>query len=414
MREVEPDKLAIETHDRKLPGEENHRRCQVEHELGKADRPVVHRGEVAQALRDGQTTRRERVHVSDDLQVAFGPAEPLRAVAGKIHWRQAGDEELIQIDRFPPGRLKRERRVHVLGDRAGELAPERLECLAAQHGAGAAEEGGVPVILARHHQVEEDVLLPVQPPHPPADAVLERIEVVVPLRRLHERHPRIIEEPERALQKIGARHVVGIEGGNQGTGRCGERVVPVAGLGMFVGVTGEVVAPEFLAQRLDVGPAAVVEHERAMRIAHVDRRAHGLTQQVDLFVEGGDEDIDGRRRRRRSHGAAAHRPDLKVVKGEREEPVDLSEVDSQREDEGFRVERVEAAIPEIHGVDEQRRHGRGLPERPAPRRVQMRQRGIRIERSRLGLGDGHNSSFAPTTARFGPGRNGAQLHASPP
>ena len=143
----------------------------------------------------------------------------------------------------------------------------RRERLAAQDGAGPAEEAGVPVVLPGHDEVEEHVLLAVQAPHAPAHAVLQRIQVVVPLRHLDERDLRVVEEAERPLQEVGTWHMVRIEGGDQVRVGLKKGVVPVAGL--RVGVVGarDVLTAELGAEAAHRRSPAVVEDERAMRIA---------------------------------------------------------------------------------------------------------------------------------------------------
>ena len=208
--------------------------------------------------------------------------------------------------------------------------------------------------------------------------MLQGVEVVVALRHLHDGHGGIGEEAQRALEIVGARHVVGVEGGNHVAGGLAERVVPVAGLGVLVGVAGQVLAAEFVAERLHLGPAPIVEHEGAVRVAHVDRAADGLPQQVHVFVEGRDEDVHRHPGRDRRHLTAAEFPDLEVVEDQREEAVDLGQVDGQGEDQRVRIDRVQAAVDQVAEIDGNREERHHFPGDASGGRIEERERPIGV------------------------------------
>ncbi len=245
--------------------------------FGNADRPVIQRREVRDALVQRQPTHRDRIRESGGLQVPFGPPQALHGERLEIDGRQSGDQHFIQVDGFPSLRVQHDRRVQVFGDGLGEDAAVRLERLAPQHRASAAEERRVPVVLARHDQVEERVLLAVHPPVLPAHVVLDGIEVVVLLRHLDDGDLRVAEESERAVEELRARHVIGVERRDEVRVRLPEGVVPVAGLGVSVVRARDVVAPNLVGQRAHRLTTAVVEHVSLVRIPHRHRRTQRLS-----------------------------------------------------------------------------------------------------------------------------------------
>ena len=136
---------------------------------------------------------------------------------------------------------------------------------------------------------------------------------------------------------------------------------------------------EFGAEASHRRSPAVVEDERAVRMAHLRARPARLAQQVDVFVVCRDEDVDGQRRLERATGVpGGSRSGIKEE--EREEAVNLGKVHRQREDERIWIEREEPAVHQIDRVDGNRRNGDDLTIRAAGRWIDMNERGVCVER----------------------------------
>ena len=314
---------------------------------------MIERRRVGNALVHRQAACRQRIAERGNGHVALGPPQTLRLEGFEIGRGQAGDEHLVQVDRLPPARVEFHRRVEIFGDRLRHDAAERRERFATKHRTSSAEERGVPVVLPGHHQLEERVLFAVHAPLTPTDLVLHRVQVVVLLWRLDEGHLRIAEEAERALEELGPRHVVGVEARDEiGVGE-GERVVPVAGLGVGVVGAGDIVRAQLLRHRANGRSASVIQHVRAMRVPHANGRSHSRAQQVDIFVEGRDEDINLQVFHGLDDSASTSRPRRVEVERQREEAVQFREVHQQREHESIVVDGVARAIRKVGEVDRQ-------------------------------------------------------------
>ncbi len=206
--------------------------------------------------------------------------------------------------------MEHQRGVHVLGNGVGLETAALFEGGAAEDSPRAAEERGVPLVLAGADEIEEHVLFAVHPPDLPVHAMLQRVHVVVALRHLHERDLRIAEEAERAVEEIDARHMIRVERGDERAARLPERIVPIARLRVLVGRAREVMTAKLVGQRLHLRPTSIVEDVGRVGIAHRHRAAGGLTQQIDFFVVRGDEDVDGDVVRCQRHGPATQLPGL--------------------------------------------------------------------------------------------------------
>ena len=171
-------------------------------------------------------------------------------------------------------------------------------------------------------------------------------------------------------------------------------------------------------QRPHLGTPAVVEHERAVRVAHRHRAAEGLPQQVEFLVVRGDEDVDAQALGRRRHVAAPQRGALMEVEQQRQEAVHLGEVHQAREDRRVGIQRVARAVDEVGCIGE-RRHDRRDPFQPAhARRIGVRQRLVRVERGRRrgtsgeASEDRHRSPGARNAHHAGSSQPGALLAVS--
>ncbi len=110
---------------------------------------------------------------------------------------------------------------------------------------------------------------------------------------LDESHLFVGKIAESAFQEIRRGDVVGVENGHEFAVRTFERVVDVAGLGVDMLRTAEVVDAEALGEILDLGAAAVVEDVRLVRIVHVARREHRPMKKVYVLIIRGDEHVHG-------------------------------------------------------------------------------------------------------------------------
>ena len=132
-----------------------------------------------------------------------------------MHHQALGGETSRQRDiekgRLPTKALELERRMGIFGHRFhGETADLRQR-LAVDHRAGAAEKGGVPVIVAllnraiEQHPFVRDVASD-------GEVALERIRGIEVVRRLHQSQHRIFQEAaDGGLQKHARGNVVAVE-----------------------------------------------------------------------------------------------------------------------------------------------------------------------------------------------------------
>ena len=230
------------------------------------------------------------------------------------------------------------------------MPPISSSAAAAQDRAGAAEERGVPEVVAvLNYAVEElafvgdDVEL--------AEIALERIGRIKVMRRLHHGQLGVAHEPaDGHLEKAARGHVVGIKDSHERRSHGFKRGVDVAGLGKFV-VGARAVADAGLECKLLKFLAATVVEDVDVELVggpiHVERAESGEADDVERLVESGNEHVNvgpvfrilGQR-----NGSTAQGPDgLEVAEKKNDKCVGLGE--KQAEDE----ESVQRA-PVIGGV----------------------------------------------------------------
>ena len=193
---------------------------------------MAHGVEVAEPLGEFEAGRKERIFGAHDLDHAARPADALADVRGEALSGEAGSLRNVDVGRVPAGHLHAQRGVRVFGDGFVGDAADFVESGAAQDRAGAAEEGGVPEIVAvLDHAVEQlalignDVKLP--------EIALEWIGRIEMMRRLHHGQFGVAQKPaDGHLQKAARGDVIGIEDGHERRGDGFERGVDVAGLGV--------------------------------------------------------------------------------------------------------------------------------------------------------------------------------------
>src|ERR1035441_134562 len=128
---------------------------------------VAHRVEVTQPLRKLEPWSKKRIVGAQDLDHAPGPANALPNMGREPLRGQPRSLGNVDIRRTPALHLHAQRRVRVFGHGLYGDAANLVQSLAAQHGAGTAEEGRVPEVVAILHNaikqfafVRNDVELP--------------------------------------------------------------------------------------------------------------------------------------------------------------------------------------------------------------------------------------------------------------
>ncbi len=172
-------------------------------------------------------------------------------------------------------------------------------------------------VLARADDAVEERLL-VAADH----VVLDRVVVEEVVRALDQRHSLVVEVADHRVERVGHRHVVGVEHQHQLALGARQRGVDVAGLGVRVVGAGQVARAGQLRQLLHLRPPAVVEQVGRVgigeRAAAGQRRHHHL----DRLVVGADVDVDrasrrGRRPHRRRAATTRTRPASPAPRGRR-------------------------------------------------------------------------------------------------
>ncbi len=307
--------------------------------------------------------------------------------------RQARGQADVQIGGAPAPPLQLERRVGVLGDGLAGEALGLVQRGTADHRAGAAEEGRVPEVVAGlDHAIEQRLLLG----HvPDGDQVpLDRVGRMEVVRRLQEGQPGLFLEPaDRHLQEGAGRDVIAVEDADQFARGLGQGVVEVAGLGLEVVGPGDVAAARVLGEGLELGPPAVVEQpdaEPVGRIVHAERRQHGVLNDLQVLVVGGDEDVDrgpGLGRALDRADAALQRPDgLQEAQDQDQPGIELGHVEAEPQHalrQAVEMQGLGRAPEQVAGGDRHRQDAehQGHAPRAEPIQDDGRQQGDHAEHS---------------------------------
>ena len=196
-------------------GEEDQARQRVEE--------VRHRVEVAEALRRLEPGSEERIVGAHDLDHAARPANALADVAAEALGGEAGGLRDVDVGGVPAVHLHAQRGVRVFGDGLDGDAADLVERGAAKDGAGAAEEGRVPEVVAVLDDAVEELAL-VGDGAELVEIALERIGRVEVVRRLQHGQLAVAEEPAHGdLQEAAGGDVIAIEDGDVGRSRAGAR-----------------------------------------------------------------------------------------------------------------------------------------------------------------------------------------------
>ena len=190
-----------------------------------------------------------------------------------------------------------ERGVGVFGHGLDGYAADFQQRFTTDDRTGAAEEGGVPQVVAVLHQAVEQLAL-VGHGAEGVEVLFERVWREEEVRRLQHRQLRVFEEPAQAhLQEGARRHVVGVEQGDVFTVGDLQRFVKVTGLGVEVVVAANVVHADLAAEVAEVVAAAVVQHVDTQLVlgpVHCLGGEDGQFYDAQRFVISGDEHVDRR------------------------------------------------------------------------------------------------------------------------
>jgi len=187
----------------------------------------------------------------------------------------------------------------------------------------------VAVLAGADHPVEERLLVAAD------DVVLDRVVVEEVVRGLHHGHPLVVEVADERVERVGHRHVVGVEHQDQVAARPRQRRVEVAGLGVGVVGAGQVAGARQLGQLPHLRPAAVVEQPGGVRVGQGAASGQGRHYDLGRLVVGADVDVDltaWRRLRPPRHGP---RPGEPGEGRQRVQPVELG-YEQHREDDRAR------------------------------------------------------------------------------
>ncbi|OIQ75011.1 hypothetical protein GALL_433260 [mine drainage metagenome] len=167
------------------------------------------------------------------------------------------------------------------------------EGFSAQNGIRAAEEGGIPTVLALHDRSVEKQGL--------ASKEIRRFDVAEPLRSLNEGNFGIFKVTESVVKNVAVRNLIRIEDEHELAMGVHQGIVQVARLGVpwlaFPMLSSSYVADtQFVCQVAHRGARPIVKDPGVMWIRNVASCPGGCSHQLWRFVVGGDEDIDSKTR----------------------------------------------------------------------------------------------------------------------
>ena len=258
---------------------------------------MQHRVGVAKTLSQPKPGPEERVVDAKYLRHATRPSDPLSDVRRQALCRQSRGLRYPQVGHVVAPAAHLQRGVGVLGDGLYRDPADLHQWRAPQHRAGAAEEGGVPQVVAMLHQTVKQFGLVRNDPEG-IQVAFKRIRRVEEMRRLQHRQFGVVQEgAQRQLQERPRRHMVAIENRYELAVGARERRVQVAGLGVLVVAAGEIACAGLLTKALEHVSAAIVEYMDAQLVrgpVHRLRCQHRPANHVERLVVGWYEDVNGR------------------------------------------------------------------------------------------------------------------------
>ncbi len=271
-------------------------RRRQEHHPRQREHEMQHGIQVTQPLGQGQAAPEQRVVQAHDLRHAPRPTRPLADVQRQPLGGQAGGQRQPQERRAPPFALHLQRRMGVLGHGFHGEAVHLVQGGPADHRAGAAEEGGVPEIVALLHRAVEQLALPGQTVTHRQIALVGVLGIEV-VRGLQHGQPRIgAETAHGALQETGGGNVVAVEHADQLAVGEPHGVVQVAGLGVVVLLPGDVAHPGPGGEGGERLAATVVEQidvHLVRRVLQLLGGQHRIHHHRQFLVVGGDVNVHG-------------------------------------------------------------------------------------------------------------------------
>ena len=227
-----------------------------------------------------------------------------------------------------------DRGVEVLGDRLGGDAADLEQRVAVDQRRRAAPVGGAVAVLAGADDAVEERLLVA------ADrVVLGRVVVEEVVRGLDHGHALVVEVADQGVERVGHRHVVGIEDEDQVALGPRQRRVEVAGLGVGVVGADQVAGPGQPRYLLHLGPAAVVEQIGRVRVGQRPAAGQGRHHHLGRLVVGADVDVDRAPRRRRWPHRRRPRPGEPGEDRQRVDAVELGRQQHREERRGSPLRR---------------------------------------------------------------------------
>jgi hypothetical protein len=212
----------------------------------------------------------------------------LRGESSKRLRSQPAGDGAVEIDRSPALFLQAETGVHVLGDGLGCESVNFLERLAAEHrGAPAVERRVVAIFSGLNHAEEEFLLLPGMPVFPLTE-MLEGVEIVKILGRLHRGDLGIREETHQLIDEVWHGNVIGIQSNDELPSGLLESFVEVPCLGVDAVFARDVIAAEFGSEGAHLRPVAIVQDVSFVRILNADRTYQSFTQKEHRLVVRSD------------------------------------------------------------------------------------------------------------------------------
>ena len=229
----------------------------------------------------------------------------------------------------------------VLGDRFDGETADLRQRLAADHRAGAAEKGGVPVIVALLNRAIEQHPF-VRNIAPDGEVALERIRGIEVVRRLHQRQHRIFQKAaDGGLQKHARGDVVAVEDADKLSLGQGQRVVEVPRFGVLVVVAGNIAHSDVGGEHGKLAALTVIQKidfHFIFWIINTLCREDSVTHHLQRFVIARNIDIDRRPLThiiRQRNNAALQRPDrLQIVKQQHYPDIDFRQKEPHAEN-GF-------------------------------------------------------------------------------
>src|ERR1700687_178842 len=301
--------------------------------------------QIVPSLSEGKSRSKQRPFSKQShLNGSKAPARPLRDVFGYSLGRQSNAEFFVQ----PPGLVTLRQhcisQIYILGDRLARKAAELGQTIAANDKRRPYAERASPRILGRLKYIEKEALV-IDPTLRRQQVVLNRIRIVIELRRLNYGNRRIRKQSDRALQEIIVGGEICIQHQNdRGIGlpcRDRETVVQFSSLGVSVVVPRDIAR----ARRRTVfaepsSPRIVQNPDGGIWIIQCQSGQNRLFQDLEWFVIGANENIYGR------EFAVAFHPVLRRIglPG----PIDITKKNDDRHhrvDDRECLERKEEILP---------------------------------------------------------------------